>query len=362
MITILVAGAYSPGNIGDGLLAELSVQFSNEALQCTIYLSAVDSKGFKSEILNNPDRYPGLNSINVFSSLNVFRLAKLFLRRNLVVLAIGGEYLNFSGFKSACKSLIANGLAIFLALATNRPTGFLPQGIILSQKMQKLILPFFRKAKWILLRDSKSIEELSKLRNISKSFDLAIVDIKPTGNPHPPSSVIGSILHEVSRSTEYISAIRQIATTENMKFYIQSSYGGNNQDSLFLENTLKISKYESAKNLYGNNSDIGVLISTRLHGAVGAIRSGIPAIHIAYSRKGRAVFNDLGISEYCVGFEDLDPVALLHLAHNLNTSSEARKAYWDKIALTSPSRQIEKIHILELIRSLSKWVDVKTDT
>jgi polysaccharide pyruvyl transferase WcaK-like protein len=270
-----------------------------------------------------------------------------------VVLAIGGEYLNFTGFKSTCKSLIANGLAIFLALATNKPTGFLPQGIILSQKMQKYILPFLRKAKWILLRDTISMEELSKLQNISKANDLAIIGVKSNDTPHSSSSVIGSILHEVSRSTKYISAIRQIAMTADMKFYVQSNFGGNNYDSVFLENTLQISKYEGAKNLYENNSDVGVLISTRLHGAVGAIRSGIPAIHIAYSRKGKAVFNDLGIPEYCVDFEDLDPVALLGLAHDLNNSSHARKVYWDKIALTTPSRQNQKRHILGLIQSLS---------
>jgi polysaccharide pyruvyl transferase WcaK-like protein len=352
--SILVAGAYSPGNIGDGLLAELSVQLSNEVLQCTIYLSALDSKGFKKEVLNNPDKYPGLNPINIFSSLNIFRLVRLFSKKNLVVLAIGGEYLNFSGYKSTCKSLIANGLAIFLALATNKPTGFLPQGIILSKKMQKFILPFLRKARWILLRDTRSMEELSRLRNISKTCDLAIIGVKPNDTCHPNPSVIGSILHEVSKSTKYISSVRQISMTAHMKFYVQSNFGGNNYDSVFLENTLQISKHESAKNLYENNLDVGVLISTRLHGAVGAIRSGIPAIHIAYSRKGKAVFNDLGISEYCVDFEDLNPVALLDLAHNLNSSTEARKVYWDKIALTSPSRQIQKHLILEMIQSLTK--------
>ena len=349
-----MAGAYSPGNIGDGLLAELSVQLSNESVPCTIYLSALDSKGFKRDILNHPDKYPGLNPNNVFSSLNVFRLVLLFLRKNLVVLAIGGEYLNFTGFKSSCKSLIANGLAIFLALATNRPTGFLPQGIILSQRMQKYVLPFLRKARWILLRDNRSMEELSKLQNISKAYDLAIIDVKANYASRAGASVIGSILHEVSSSTKYISAVTEIAKTKHMKFYVQSNFGGNNFDSMFLENTLHKRKYESATNLYTNNLDVGVLISTRLHGAVGAIRNGIPAIHIAYSRKGKAVFNDLGISEYCVDFEDLDPVALLDLAHNLNSSSDARRIYWDKIALTSPTRQIQKSHILGLIQSLTK--------
>ncbi len=65
------------------------------------------------------------------------------------------------------------------------------------------------------------------------------------------------------------------------------------------------------------------------------------------------MFSDLGISEYCVDFEDLDPVTLLKMAHDLNNSSEARKVYWDKIALTSTSRQVEKHRILEKIRSLS---------
>ncbi len=353
MKSILVAGAYSPGNIGDGLLAELSVQMANDALPCTIYLSALDAKGFRQAVKDFPEKYPGLFPGNVFSSLNIFRIIKLMLNKDLVVLAIGGEYLNFIGFKAALKSFIANGIAIFFSLCVNKPTGFLPQGIILSKKMCKYISPFLRKAKWILLRDSKSMEELSSLDNIYQVSDLAIIDVHPILRLHPASPVIGSILHEVSKSPEFISRIKQISNTHNMKFFVQSNFGGHNKDTDFLEKKLKINGFEGAGKLYDSETNVGVVISTRLHGAVGAIRSGIPAIHIAYSRKGKAVFSDLGIPEFCFDFENFDPVALLKIAHELNSSTEFREVYWTRISMTSPFRHLQKRNILKLIQNLA---------
>jgi hypothetical protein len=351
---ILIAGAYSPGNIGDGLLAELSVQLAYEATQSNIYLSALDPKGFKKDLLQHPWRYPGLQEKNIFSSLNILYTFKLFRKNDLAVLAIGGEYLIFSGIKSMCKSLTANGLALLFALLTNRPVGFLPQGIVLAKKMRRIVLPFLSKAKWILLRDEESMLELDKLENIHKAYDLAILDIKNQKTFFSGDTVIGSILHEVSTNPRYLQSAVHIAKTSEMKFFVQSNYGGNNMDGAFLEKKLNVRNYKSASHLYKSPQNIGVVISTRLHGAIGAVRNGIPAIHIAYSRKGKAVFGDLGILDYCVDFDELEPFSLLALAHELNTSEKARKIYWEKIAKTNSLRKAEKLRIVELIRSLAK--------
>lgn len=352
MKAILISGAYSPGNIGDGLLAELSVQLSYEATQSNIYLSALDPRGFRSDLLQHPWKYPGLQVENIFSSLDIFRLFKLFRENDLAVLAIGGEYLIFTGFKSTFKSITANGIALLIALLTKRPVGFLPQGIILAKKMRRFILPLLSKANWILLRDEESALELDELQNTHRSCDLAILDIDTQRTFISSATVIGSILHEVSTNSRYLQSALQIANTPEMKFFVQSNYGGNNVDVEFLEKKLNVQNYESASILYKAPHNVGVMISTRLHGAIGALRSGIPSIHIAYSRKGKAVFGDLGISNYCVDFDQLEPAALLALAHELNTSEDSRRAYWERIAITTSFREAERLRILELVRSL----------
>ena len=352
MKAILIAGAYSPGNIGDGLLAELSVQLSYEATRSKVFLSALDARGFRSDLLKHPWKYPGLQEENIFSSLNVFRLFKVFRKNDLAVLAIGGEYLIFTGFKSTCKSVTANGLALLIALLTKRPVGFLPQGIVIAKKMRRFIIPLLSKANWILLRDEKSLLELDKLQNTYKSCDLAILNIDTEKTFASNETVIGSILHEVSTNPEFLRSALQIASTDNMEFFVQSNYGGNNMDVEFLEKKLKIQNYESASILYKAPHNVGVMISTRLHGAIGAIRIGIPSIHIAYSRKGKAVFEDLGISNYCVDFDQLDPTVLMALAHELNTSDESRRVYWERIAKTASYREAERLRICDLIRSL----------
>jgi polysaccharide pyruvyl transferase WcaK-like protein len=353
MKSILISGAYSPKNIGDGLLAEISVQLAYEATQSAVYLSALDPKGFRNELIDNPERYPGLKAENIFSSLNLFRLVRILFRQDFVVLAVGGEYLNFTGVKSSIKSLVANGLALLVASFLRIPIGFLPQGIIVSKKMRPFVLPLLARAKWILLRDDKSMLELEGLNNISKSFDLAILDIEieDTEVFHP--KIIGSILHNISNSEDYIESVRSIAKFPKMKFFVQSDIGGSNMDSEFLVKRLKVKVFQSASHLYKSNSDVGVLISTRLHGAVGAIRSGIPSLHIAYSRKGKAVFGDLGIPDFCVNYEDLESDDLINMANELNTSKEARQKYWEKVNSSSRKRTYERKRILSLIRSLS---------
>lgn len=352
MKAILIAGAYSPGNIGDGLLAELSVQLSYEATQSKIFLSALDPRGFRSDLLNCPWKYPGLQLENIFSSLNIFRLFRVFRKNDLAVLAIGGEYLIFTDFKSTCKSVVANGLALLIALLTERPVGFLPQGIVISRNMRRFVLPFLSKAKWILLRDEKSVQELDELKNIHKSCDLAILKIDKKVTISSNKTVIGSILHEVSTEPKFLQSALQIANTSDMEFFVQSNYGRNNTDEVFLEKKLKVQNYQSASILYKKPHNIGVMISTRLHGAIGALRIGIPSIHIAYSRKGKAVFDDLGISNYCVDFDQLEPTALLALAHELNTSDVSRKDYWERIAKTASYREAERLRIYDLVRSL----------
>ncbi|HEX6421541.1 MAG TPA: hypothetical protein VFZ77_23760, partial [Acidimicrobiales bacterium] len=56
---------------------------------------------------------------------------------------------------------------------------------------------------------------------------------------------------------------------------------------------------------------LSVVVSVRLHGALMALRAGVPAIHVAYEPKGPAAFADLGLGDWCfdVGSLDRDELA-----------------------------------------------------
>ena len=352
MCPILIVGAYSPDNIGDGLLAELSVQIAYESTAAEIYLFALDVKGFRRDLQDNPQKYPGLLPKNIFSSLNIFSIVKILLRKNIAVIAIGGEYLIFSNFKSAAKSFVANGIPLFLGLLLNKPTGFFPQGIIVSKSLRPFITPILSRAHWILLRDSISLAELDNLNNVFKSSDLAILAIPPRAVHANTCEIIGIILHEVSDSEAFLNSARKLASLPNVQFFLQSDVGKNNRDLLFLNNTLGIDNVQSARNLYESQTKIGVLISTRLHGAIGAIRAGIPAIHIAYSRKGKAVFDDLGLSEYCINFGDMDVLQVIELAELLLSSTTIQNSYWQCITDRRELLKRRRNAILQLTKNL----------
>ncbi len=60
-------------------------------------------------------------------------------------------------------------------------------------------------------------------------------------------------------------------------------------------------------------SGLDAMVGTRLHSTLAALRFGVPAVHLAYTLKGRDIFRDLGLSDYVVELERFiaDPLATL---------------------------------------------------
>jgi polysaccharide pyruvyl transferase WcaK-like protein len=49
---------------------------------------------------------------------------------------------------------------------------------------------------------------------------------------------------------------------------------------------------------------LDVMVGTRLHSTLTALRAGVPAIHLSYTLKGRDIFIDLGLSDWVMELED----------------------------------------------------------
>ena len=67
------------------------------------------------------------------------------------------------------------------------------------------------------------------------------------------------------------------------------------------------------------------MIGTRLHSTLIALRMGVPALHIAYTGKGRAIYCDLGLADWLVGIDELldSPEPLIRLADEVLSNPDA---------------------------------------
>jgi len=61
-------------------------------------------------------------------------------------------------------------------------------------------------------------------------------------------------------------------------------------------------------------------VSVRLHGAIAALLAGIPAIHLAYERKGWGAYEDLGLREYVHDARTFDPALVARQAEELSVN------------------------------------------
>jgi polysaccharide pyruvyl transferase WcaK-like protein len=71
--------------------------------------------------------------------------------------------------------------------------------------------------------------------------------------------------------------------------------------------------------LCGLFSLFDLMIGMRLHSTLIALRAGVPAIHVAYTSKGRDIYGDLGLADWVVAVEDVlrSPRHLIALADRL---------------------------------------------
>ena len=75
----------------------------------------------------------------------------------------------------------------------------------------------------------------------------------------------------------------------------------------------------------GTIGRLDLMIGTRLHSALIALRMGVPALHIAYTGKGRAIYDDLGLSDWLIGIDELldSPEPLIRLTDEVLSNPDS---------------------------------------
>jgi polysaccharide pyruvyl transferase WcaK-like protein len=92
--------------------------------------------------------------------------------------------------------------------------------------------------------------------------------------------------------------------------------------------------------------ELSVVVSVRLHGALMAIEAGVPAVHLAYDRKGPAAFGDLGLDDWCFDVRHLDADALRAAVAGLRADPAP---YWERLAKHVPALRTQSSQLDELV-------------
>jgi hypothetical protein len=97
------------------------------------------------------------------------------------------------------------------------------------------------------------------------------------------------------------------------------------------------------------SSGARVVVSVRLHGALMAILNGWPAIHLSYSRKGLAAYEDLGLSRFVHDARDFDVELVRDQVTALTSDPDLQ---WSAIAATRPKLIDHSEHLTHLMAEI----------
>jgi polysaccharide pyruvyl transferase WcaK-like protein len=330
--------AYSSRNSGDGLLVKLSLKAIRAAgVRGTISVVCLDRDSFVGYL---DDADLRLMTLGEFLS---GRVTGIHSRRPAVFFGVGGGYLRSSSHAEGLKALLAHGTQILCSkLGGPRRLIYLPQSVgpfnVGAGGMLGGIVR--RHVDTIFLRDDKSIEELNHRRGI-RTGDLVVLEIAKkmsrrfVGNVRglPRIVFVFRDLSSKAYNAAYIANIGQLmALIPDAIFAIQSS-GRGNSDDVFYERTLGVKQYVLLKDVLAEGN--AVVVSVRLHGSLESILAGVPSMHLAYERKGRAAFADLGLELYAFHASDFDPHAVAWAARSLAADPDT---YWSNMTRNAPDR------------------------
>ena len=361
---IVVAHAFSRQNAGDGLLVDLTIErlerIGIPADECVVV--ALDPESFDD--LPLVARAPG-DPFNKVSGRALRSLAGLvrmsfppghrpwrslesLWNRADGIVAVGGGYLHSDGLVRAGGTLVNHIPQILLSSRSSAPIVYLPQSIgPLVGRVGRWVGDHLADADLVCVRDDRSLQDVRAYASPQRIPDLAILELANAFSsiePRNGDSVV-VVPRRLSGSASYEARLRSLLlATEAPTLAVQADVPGPKSDRRFIEQL----GGESADRL----EDVivaregGVVISVRLHGALQALLSGWPAIHLAYDRKGFGAFEDLGISPFVHDAGSFDvPVVVEQLNALLADPSD----YWAHIESRLPALQEKNAALDDLL-------------
>jgi polysaccharide pyruvyl transferase WcaK-like protein len=358
--------AYSRTNAGDGFLVDLTLQRLRRinVTPDEVLMVALDPDSYpevprrvkvgalgrrvSAELGIAASRGVGLAASSM-AGLSVGAAARE-LDKCRSFVAVGGGYLRSVGAISSAGALLNHVPQLVFASRAGVPSLYLPQSIgPLRGLAGRLIARSLRRVDAVCVRDRWSRAELAGLSNIRRVPDLAVLDvadrwseIDTAGSDHQ----VGIVARRVRHAADYENHLRTLSRRlgDRAVWAVQTAGDPTESDVVHYERLGVTAGGDLKEMLEGRR--LSIVVSVRLHGALMAIGAGVPAIHLAYDRKGPGAFEDLGLDEWCFDVRTLNPAALNTAVDGLLTDPGR---YWDHVARRVPELQAASAELDALV-------------
>lgn len=362
-----VLHAYSRTNAGDGLLVDLTVD-RLERLGVgpdELVVVALDPDSFAglphragvgtrsrglSWDLVPAARRSGALAGSALTGRATGEVARQLARCDGLV-AVGGGYLRAVDATSSVGTAL-NHLPQLLAAARSRvPAVYLPQSIgPLRGPVGRAVVRALRHVDAVCVRDRWSAAELGTVPGLRRMPDLAVLDLGERWDEITTARTDGRVAfvaRQVRHASGYEGAVQAVARGLGRRavWAVQTEGDRTKSDAVHYER-LGVAAGGSLADLLATGG-LSVVVSVRLHGALMALRAGVPAIHLAYDRKGPAAFADLGLSEWCFDVRSVDPVTLDAAVGALAADP---RSYWNRLSAEVPQLRKASAGLDEVMR------------
>jgi polysaccharide pyruvyl transferase WcaK-like protein len=353
---IAVIHAYSRRNAGDGLLVDLSLERLERAgasrTECEVF--ALDAGSFadlpRVHQVGVPGRRPSpamlpatgqlaASALYVSSGrrLRFGRLPDVFARADAIV-AVGGGYLRTGTTVASLGTLLNHVPQLAAASRSTARTVYLPQSIgPLRGPVGTLVGRLLQRIDLVCVRDDRSVEEL-RARLAARRFpDLAVLQLSEqlgrAGERDRNGDEVVLVGRELTNGESYEGRLVELARRLGGVAWATQAEGLGTKSDLSLYERLGVRSDGRLLDLLAAHSP-GVVVSTRLHGAVQALLAGVPAVHLGYERKSWSAYADLGLSDYVHNARSFDPVVVAAQVQELVSDPST---FWKRVEEQRPA-------------------------
>jgi polysaccharide pyruvyl transferase WcaK-like protein len=271
------------------------------------------------------------------------------LARCEALVAVGGGYFRAVDATSSIGCALNHLPQLALAARAPVPSLYLPQSIgPLRGPVGAAVRRGLRHVDAVCVRDRWSAAELVEQPNVLQVPDLAVLELAEHFDQIERASAggrVGLVARQVGHAVGYEDHLLTLADElgDRAVWVVQTTGDRSKSDAVHYER-LGITPSGRLVDLLAAG-DLSAVVSVRLHGALMAIRAGVPAIHLAYDRKGPAAFSDLGLAEWCFDVRDVGAADLRGAVAGL---VEDGAGYWDRLdfhrsGLCQASKQLDEL-------------------
>lgn len=363
-----VLHAYSRTNAGDGLLVDLTL---DRLARCGIAVSdvvlvALDPDSF-AEVPHRVavgargralawELVPAVARALASGASAVARRPVGALARELAVcdavVAVGGGYLRAVDATSSIGTALNHLGQLALAGRAPVPSLYLPQSIgPLKGPVGAAVRRGLRHVDAVCARDRWSAAELADYPNVFHVPDLAVLELAERFDQIEHAGTGGRVAlvaRRVGHAGGYEDHLVRLAGElgDRAVWVVQTAGDRTKSDAAHYER-LGVTASGSLADMLATR-DLSAVVSVRLHGALMAMRAGVPAIHLSYDRKGPAAFGDLGLAGWCFDVRDVGAADLHTVVKRLVDDASA---YWDRLGAQACRLRRASDELDELVRT-----------